>query len=93
MFVVGERTPFKVRADFLVSKKGHKGIVEVKTGDKAINPASRETRGGEGLSNAGYFVVNGGKKRNYDATRAVFYSVRIAWLMGIHYLSISTFLR
>ncbi len=35
---------FQVRADFLVSKKGKKAVVEVKTGKKSINPAYPDTR-------------------------------------------------
>ena len=44
MFVDGEKTDFTVIADYLVKRKGRTGIVEVKTGTRAIDPASRETR-------------------------------------------------
>jgi hypothetical protein len=44
MFVDGEKTDFTVVADYLVRRKGRTGIVEVKTGTRAIDPASRETR-------------------------------------------------
>ncbi len=43
MWIDGTPVTFSIRADFLVRKKGRKGIVEVKTG-KSVNPASKNTR-------------------------------------------------
>ncbi len=44
MWVDGQKTSFNIRADFLVSRKGRKGVVEVKTGKSAPNPKSSATR-------------------------------------------------
>lgn len=44
MMVDGRRVPFSVVADYLVTRNGRRGVVEVKTGTRAGNPASRETR-------------------------------------------------
>jgi hypothetical protein len=35
---------YNVRADYLVSKNGRRGVVEVKTGSKAVDPLYRPTR-------------------------------------------------
>jgi hypothetical protein len=43
LIVDGEESPFTVRADYLVERKGVRGVVEVKTGDVA-DPSSRATR-------------------------------------------------
>ncbi|MCP4130804.1 MAG: hypothetical protein GY754_07465 [bacterium] len=42
--VNGIKQFFKIRADFIVRKNNRKGIVEVKTGEKAVNPAWSPTR-------------------------------------------------
>jgi hypothetical protein len=44
MFVDSQKIDFSVSADFMVKRKGRTGIVEVKTGTRAIDPSSRETR-------------------------------------------------
>jgi Holliday junction resolvase-like predicted endonuclease len=40
----GAVVPYEVRADFLVKKRGVTSVVEVKTGVKAVDPASTDTR-------------------------------------------------
>jgi hypothetical protein len=44
IWVDGEKVSFNIRADFLVSKNGRKGVVEVKTGKSATNPKNSATR-------------------------------------------------
>jgi Holliday junction resolvase-like predicted endonuclease len=44
MWIDGQKTTYSVRADFLVKKGSRKGIVEVKTGTKAIDPVYAQTR-------------------------------------------------
>ncbi|MBN1578000.1 MAG: hypothetical protein JW913_15680 [Chitinispirillaceae bacterium] len=44
MLVDGETREYDIRADFIAEKRGRKYVVEVKTGEKAIDPASIDTR-------------------------------------------------
>lgn len=44
MLIDGEPRDFEVRADYIAAKKGRTCIVEVKTGDKAVDPAAANTR-------------------------------------------------
>ena len=44
IWVDGEEVTFNIRADFLVSKNGRNGVVEVKTGSSAPNPKNSATR-------------------------------------------------
>ncbi len=44
MWIGGRETPFEVRADFVVRRKGRRAVVEVKTGARAVDPTYRPTR-------------------------------------------------
>lgn len=44
MWIDGKETSYSIKADYLVEKKGRRGLVEVKTGKKAVDPASSDTR-------------------------------------------------
>ncbi|MBF0432658.1 MAG: hypothetical protein HQK83_15340 [Fibrobacteria bacterium] len=44
MLVDGKKVSFSIKADYLVKRHGRTGVVEVKTGKKAPNPASSSTR-------------------------------------------------
>lgn len=44
LFVDGKRVPFEIRADFIVSKRGRRAVVDAKTGTVAIDPRSPHTR-------------------------------------------------
>ncbi len=42
--VNGENRDYTIRADYLVRRRGRTGIVEVKTGNRAIDPTGTDTR-------------------------------------------------
>lgn len=44
MYVDGQAREYPVRADYVVSKRGRRGVVEVKTGKSAPNPTDTGTR-------------------------------------------------
>ncbi|MGQ9622617.1 MAG: hypothetical protein ACUVTO_04135 [Candidatus Caldatribacteriaceae bacterium] len=90
-FLNGERIPFKVRADYLLGRRGKKYIVEVKTGKQSESPESPSVRR-QLLEYALLFapwpvlLVDGEKQRVYEVCFPGVTSLRNRWVWVLLFL-------
>ena len=90
-FLNGKRVPFRVRADYLLKRRGRKYIVEVKTGKQSESPESPSVRR-QLLEYALLFapwpvlLVDGEKQRVYEVRFPGVASLRNRWVWILLFL-------
>lgn len=90
-FLNGKRVPFRVRADYLLKRRGRKYIVEVKTGKQSESPENPNVRR-QLLEYALLFapwpvlLVDGEKQRVYEVRFPRVASLKDRWVWALLFL-------